>query len=54
VPGSGFTLFGARMLPDYALVSVGAELHINTHWTALAKFEGEFTGSSQIKERQRG
>ncbi len=47
-PGSGFTVFAARIPSDSALVSVGAELHINTHWTALAKFDGEFAGSSQI------
>jgi uncharacterized protein YhjY with autotransporter beta-barrel domain len=48
LPGSGFTVFGAPTPSDSALVSVGAELHINTHWTALAKFDGEFAGSSQI------
>ena len=26
---------------------VGAELHMTTHWSALAKFDGEFAGNSQ-------
>ena len=30
-----------------ALASVGAELHMTTHCSALAKFDGEFAGNSQ-------
>jgi uncharacterized protein with beta-barrel porin domain len=47
LPGSSFTVNGAPIPSDSALVSVGAELHMSTHWLALAKFDGEFAGSSQ-------
>jgi uncharacterized protein YhjY with autotransporter beta-barrel domain len=47
LPGSGFTVNGAPIPSDSALVSVGGELHMTTHWSALAKFDGEFSGNSQ-------
>jgi uncharacterized protein with beta-barrel porin domain len=47
LPGSGFTVNGAPIPSDSALVSIGGELHMTTHWSALAKFDGEFAGNSQ-------
>ena len=47
LPGSSFIVNGAAPPTDSALASAGAELHINAHWTALAKFEGEFAPTSQ-------
>ena len=47
LPGSGFTVNGAPIPSDSALVSVGGELHMTTHWSALAKFDGEFASNSQ-------
>lgn len=47
LPGSGFTVNGAPIPSDSALVSIGGELHMTTHWSALAKFDGEFASSSQ-------
>jgi len=32
----------------HALASVGAELHMTSHWSATAKFDGEFASNSQI------
>jgi uncharacterized protein YhjY with autotransporter beta-barrel domain len=47
LPGSSFTVNGAPIPSDSALASVGAELHMSTHWSALAKFDGEFASNSQ-------
>jgi Autotransporter beta-domain len=47
LPGSSFTVNGAPIPSDSALASVGAELHMTTHWSAAAKFDGEFAKSSQ-------
>lgn len=47
LPGASFVVNGARIPSDSALASVGAELHINARWSAIAKFDGEFAGSSQ-------
>ncbi len=47
LPGSSFIVNGASPPPDSALATAGAELHINAHWSALAKFEGDFAPSSQ-------
>ena len=47
LPGSSFIVSGAAPPTDSALASAGAELHINGHWTALAKFDGEFAPTSQ-------
>jgi uncharacterized protein YhjY with autotransporter beta-barrel domain len=47
LPGSSFIVNGAPIPSDSALASVGAELHMTTHWSALAKFDGEFARNSQ-------
>jgi uncharacterized protein with beta-barrel porin domain len=47
LPGSSFIVNGAPPPPDSALASAGAELHISAHWSALAKFEGDFAPTSQ-------
>jgi hypothetical protein len=47
LPGSSFVVNGAPVPSDSALVSVGAELHMSTHWSAIAKFDGEFASNSQ-------
>jgi uncharacterized protein YhjY with autotransporter beta-barrel domain len=47
LPGSSFIVNGAPIPSDSALVSIGAELHMTTHWSALAKFDGEFASNSQ-------
>lgn len=47
LPGSSFTVNGAPIPSDSALASVGAELHMNTHWSASAKFDGEFARNSR-------
>lgn len=47
LPGSSFVVRGAQIPSDSALVSAGAELRINTSWSLVGKFDGEFAGSSQ-------
>jgi uncharacterized protein with beta-barrel porin domain len=47
LPGSSFTVNGAPIPRDSALASIGAELHMTTHWSVLAKFDGEFASNSQ-------
>jgi len=41
-------VFGATPVADAALVSAGAELRLANGIAALAKFDGEFSGHSQI------
>jgi uncharacterized protein YhjY with autotransporter beta-barrel domain len=47
LPGTNFVVNGARIPTDSALASVGAELHLTTRWSALARFDGEFSKNSQ-------
>jgi uncharacterized protein with beta-barrel porin domain len=47
LPGSSFVVDGAPLPSDSALVSLGAELHMTMHWSAIAKFDGEFANDSQ-------
>lgn len=47
LPGASFVVNGAPLPTDSALASVGAELHVTTRWSVLAKFDGEFAKSSQ-------
>jgi uncharacterized protein YhjY with autotransporter beta-barrel domain len=47
LPGASFVVHGAPIPTDSALASVGAELHMTTRWSLLAKFDGEFARSSQ-------
>jgi uncharacterized protein YhjY with autotransporter beta-barrel domain len=47
LPGASFVVNGAPIPTDSALASVGAELHMTTRWSVLAKFDGEFARSAQ-------
>jgi autotransporter-associated beta strand protein len=47
VPGTGFTVFGAPIARDSALLSTGAELFIAPKWTLLGKVDGAFARSAQ-------
>jgi len=47
LPSASFVVYGAPIPTDSALASVGAELHMTTRWSVLAKFDGEFAKSSQ-------
>jgi uncharacterized protein YhjY with autotransporter beta-barrel domain len=47
LPGASFIVNGAPIPTDSALASVGAELHMTTRWSVLAKFDGEFAKNSQ-------
>ncbi len=47
LPGASFVVNGAPIPADSALASIGAELHVTTRWSVLAKFDGEFAKSSQ-------
>jgi uncharacterized protein YhjY with autotransporter beta-barrel domain len=47
LPGGNFVVNGAPVPADSVLASVGAELHMTTRWSLLAKFDGEFARSSQ-------
>jgi len=48
LPGSNFTVNGAVQPKDSALTTAAAELHITPSWTAIAKFDGEFSSGAQI------
>jgi autotransporter-associated beta strand protein len=47
LPGAGFTVNGAPIPHDSALVSAGAQLFITPNWSLLAKFDGEFAAGTQ-------
>ncbi len=47
LPGASFVVNGAPIPADSALASVGAELHMTTRWSVLARFDGEFAKNSQ-------
>ncbi|WNJ88345.1 autotransporter domain-containing protein [Bosea sp. 685] len=47
LPGSTFTVNGARAARNVALTSVSAELSFNSGWSASATFEGEFSDVSR-------
>jgi autotransporter-like protein len=47
LPGTTFTVFGAKPTEDLALASVGAELVMINGWSAMAKFSGEFGDGTQ-------
>ena len=46
LPGSNFTVNGAPIPRDSALVSAGAELFLAPNWTLLTKLDSEFAGGS--------
>jgi T5SS/PEP-CTERM-associated repeat protein/autotransporter-associated beta strand protein len=45
LPGSTFTVIGARSPVNSALVSVGADLSFGNGWSIGANFDGQFSGS---------
>jgi outer membrane autotransporter protein len=47
LPGASFTVNGAPIPQNSALVSAGAELFLAANWSLLAKFDGEFGNASQ-------
>jgi outer membrane autotransporter protein len=47
LPGGTFTVNGAPIPENSALVSAGAELFLAPNWSLLAKFDGEFGNGSQ-------
>ena len=47
LPGASFIVNGAPIPKNSALTSAGAELKINTNWSLMAKFDGEFASGSQ-------
>ncbi|MEA2929040.1 MAG: hypothetical protein QOG38_1468, partial [Hyphomicrobiales bacterium] len=48
LPGFGFTVIGAAQAADVALLSAGAELKFRNGVSLSAKFDGEFSGRTQI------
>jgi uncharacterized protein with beta-barrel porin domain len=47
LPGSAFTVNGAAVPKNSALVSAGGQLFLTTSWSFEAKFDGEFASSAQ-------
>jgi outer membrane autotransporter protein len=47
LPGSNFTVNGARSAPNALLTSLGAELRLVNRWSVGARFDGEFAGRAQ-------
>jgi outer membrane autotransporter protein len=48
LPGTAFTVTGAGLPRDALLVSAGPELRLPNGWSLRAKFDGEFSGSTQV------
>jgi len=46
LPGSSFTVDGAKPAPDSALVTAGAQYRLMSGWSLQAKFDGEFSGTT--------
>jgi autotransporter-associated beta strand protein len=47
LPGSSFTVTGAPIANDSALVTAGGQLFLTQSWSLLAKFDGEFASNAQ-------
>ena len=47
LPGTAFTVIGAPIPQNSALLSAGAQLFVTPNWSVLAKFDGEFGSRSQ-------
>ena len=47
LPGAGFTVNGAPIAHDSALISAGAKLFLSPNWMVMAKFDGEFASKSE-------
>jgi hypothetical protein len=47
LPGTSFTVNGAKPPPNSALTSAGVELHMTPAWALMVKFDGEFAPGSQ-------
>ena len=48
LPGSNFIVNGATPAADGGLVTAGAEFRLANGWSALAKFDGEFSNTTSI------
>jgi len=48
LPASNFIVYGAKPSSDGALLTAGAEYKMLNGWSVLAKFEGEFSGTTSI------
>jgi uncharacterized protein with beta-barrel porin domain len=48
LPGSNFTVGGAKPAPDSALVSAAAEWRLKNGWSFLGKFDGEFSSTTRL------
>jgi T5SS/PEP-CTERM-associated repeat protein/autotransporter-associated beta strand protein len=48
LPGTSFTVFGAPIPHDSALVSASAQLFFRPNWSVLVKFDGDFASTSQV------
>ena len=42
LPGTNFVVNGAKLPPNSALATAGAELHMDPAWSLLVKFDGDF------------
>jgi outer membrane autotransporter protein len=47
LPTASFVVDGARQPDNLALVTSGAELRLNSNWSLMAKFDGEFGQNSE-------
>jgi uncharacterized protein with beta-barrel porin domain len=47
LPGSNFTVNGARPPADSALATAAAELHMTASWSLVGKFDGEFASGAR-------
>jgi outer membrane autotransporter protein len=47
LPGSTFIVYGAPIPHDSALTTAGAESRINSNWSVLGNFDGDFASGSQ-------
>ncbi|MGA9431674.1 MAG: autotransporter outer membrane beta-barrel domain-containing protein, partial [Xanthobacteraceae bacterium] len=47
LPGASFTVNGAAVPANSALLSAGGQLFFSPHWSVEAKFDSEFASSAQ-------
>ncbi len=46
IPAQGFRVYSANPAPNGALLEFGGKYALGDGWTALAKFQGEFSGTT--------
>ncbi|WP_294538151.1 autotransporter domain-containing protein [uncultured Rhodoblastus sp.] len=48
IASGNFTVYSARQVPNSALTTLGVQYYLGDGWALLAKFDGEYSGTSTI------